>query len=161
MAHFELVEKMAPNPVIKVVGVGGGGGMAAQRLVVVELSAHDRDLLDDLGDALEGEHHEADHDQPLGRPLRQAAGRERLLVDRIGAQEERHRMVDDEQGEGHQEEHVPDQIDPVLGAPLRLGKALGAELHATAIGFVRVAGIEYHPAQIVLVTALQVHQLAE
>ena len=26
MAHFELIEKMAPNAVIKVVGVGGGGG---------------------------------------------------------------------------------------------------------------------------------------
>ena len=26
MAHFELIEKVAPNAVIKVVGVGGGGG---------------------------------------------------------------------------------------------------------------------------------------
>ena len=26
MAHFELVEKLAPNAVIKVIGVGGGGG---------------------------------------------------------------------------------------------------------------------------------------
>src|SRR5690606_20338733 len=28
MAHFELMEKMAPNAIIKVVGVGGGGGNA-------------------------------------------------------------------------------------------------------------------------------------
>ena len=33
MAHFELVEKMAPNAVIKVVGVGGGGGTAVAHMV--------------------------------------------------------------------------------------------------------------------------------
>jgi len=33
MAHFELVEKMAPNAVIKVVGVGGGGGNAVAHMV--------------------------------------------------------------------------------------------------------------------------------
>ena len=33
MAHFELVEKMAPNAVIKVVGVGGGGGNAVSHMV--------------------------------------------------------------------------------------------------------------------------------
>ena len=33
MAHFELVEKMAPNAVIKVIGVGGGGGNAVAHLV--------------------------------------------------------------------------------------------------------------------------------
>ena len=31
MAYFELVEKMAPNAVIKVVGVGGGGGVDCTR----------------------------------------------------------------------------------------------------------------------------------
>src|SRR3546814_5365936 len=30
MAHFELVEKMAPNANIKVIGVGGGGGNAVR-----------------------------------------------------------------------------------------------------------------------------------
>src|SRR6476646_10456473 len=33
MAHFELVEKMATNAVIKVVGVGGGGGSAVAHMV--------------------------------------------------------------------------------------------------------------------------------
>ena len=33
MAHFELVEKMAPNAVIKVIGVGGGGGNAVNHMV--------------------------------------------------------------------------------------------------------------------------------
>ena len=33
MAYFELVEKMAPNAVIKVVGVGGGGGNAVAHMV--------------------------------------------------------------------------------------------------------------------------------
>ena len=33
MAHFELVEKLAPNAVIKVVGVGGGGGNAVAHMV--------------------------------------------------------------------------------------------------------------------------------
>jgi cell division protein FtsZ len=33
MAHFELVEKMAPNASIKVVGVGGGGGNAVAHMV--------------------------------------------------------------------------------------------------------------------------------
>ncbi|QYR52675.1 cell division protein FtsZ [Lysobacter soyae] len=33
MGHFELVEKLAPNAVIKVVGVGGGGGNAVAHMV--------------------------------------------------------------------------------------------------------------------------------
>ncbi|AMU99737.1 cell division protein FtsZ [Xanthomonas citri] len=33
MAQFELIEKMAPNAVIKVVGVGGGGGNAVAHMV--------------------------------------------------------------------------------------------------------------------------------
>jgi len=33
MAHFELVESMAPNAVIKVIGVGGGGGNAVAHMV--------------------------------------------------------------------------------------------------------------------------------
>ena len=33
MAQFELVEKMAPNAVIKVIGVGGGGGNAVAHMV--------------------------------------------------------------------------------------------------------------------------------
>ena len=33
MAHFELLEKMAPNAIIKVVGVGGGGGNAVAHMV--------------------------------------------------------------------------------------------------------------------------------
>ncbi len=33
MAHFELIEKLAPNAVIKVVGVGGGGGNAVSHMV--------------------------------------------------------------------------------------------------------------------------------
>ena len=33
MAHFELIEQMAPNAVIKVVGVGGGGGNAVAHMV--------------------------------------------------------------------------------------------------------------------------------
>jgi cell division protein FtsZ len=33
MAYFELIEKMAPNAVIKVVGVGGGGGNAVAHMV--------------------------------------------------------------------------------------------------------------------------------
>ncbi|WCE05105.1 cell division protein FtsZ [Pseudoxanthomonas sp. JBR18] len=33
MAHFELVETMAPNAVIKVIGVGGGGGNAVAHMV--------------------------------------------------------------------------------------------------------------------------------
>src|SRR6187455_456503 len=33
MAHFELVERLAPNAVIKVIGVGGGGGNAVAHMV--------------------------------------------------------------------------------------------------------------------------------
>ncbi|MFN8903008.1 MAG: cell division protein FtsZ, partial [Lysobacteraceae bacterium] len=33
MAQFELIEKLAPNAVIKVVGVGGGGGNAVAHMV--------------------------------------------------------------------------------------------------------------------------------
>ena len=33
MAHFELVERMAPNAVIKVIGIGGGGGNAVAHMV--------------------------------------------------------------------------------------------------------------------------------
>ena len=33
MAHFELVEQTAPNAVIKVIGVGGGGGNAVAHMV--------------------------------------------------------------------------------------------------------------------------------
>src|SRR5690606_4043765 len=33
MACFELIEKMAPNAVIKVIGVGGGGGNAVAHMV--------------------------------------------------------------------------------------------------------------------------------
>ena len=33
MAHFELIEKIAPNAVIKVIGVGGGGGNAVAHMV--------------------------------------------------------------------------------------------------------------------------------
>ena len=33
MAHFELMEKMAPNAIIKVIGVGGGGGNAVAHMV--------------------------------------------------------------------------------------------------------------------------------
>ena len=33
MAHFELVEQMAPNAIIKVIGVGGGGGNAVAHMV--------------------------------------------------------------------------------------------------------------------------------
>jgi len=33
MAHFELVENMAPNAIIKVIGVGGGGGNAVAHMV--------------------------------------------------------------------------------------------------------------------------------
>src|SRR5580765_7782879 len=33
MAQFELVERMTPNAVIKVVGVGGGGGNAVAHMV--------------------------------------------------------------------------------------------------------------------------------
>src|SRR5690606_8220116 len=33
MAHLELVDKMAPNAVIKVVGMGGGGGNAVAHMV--------------------------------------------------------------------------------------------------------------------------------
>ena len=33
MAHFELIEKAAPNAVIKVIGIGGGGGNAVAHMV--------------------------------------------------------------------------------------------------------------------------------
>jgi cell division protein FtsZ len=33
MAHFELIEKLEPNAVIKVIGVGGGGGNAVAHMV--------------------------------------------------------------------------------------------------------------------------------
>jgi len=33
MAHFELIEKVSPNAVIKVIGVGGGGGNAVAHMV--------------------------------------------------------------------------------------------------------------------------------
>jgi cell division protein FtsZ len=33
MAQFELIEKLAPNAVIKVIGVGGGGGNAVAHMV--------------------------------------------------------------------------------------------------------------------------------
>ena len=52
MAHFELMEKMAPNAIIKVVGVGGGGGNAVAHMVSnsvdgVEFITANTDHLDD------------------------------------------------------------------------------------------------------------------
>ena len=52
-------------------------------------------------------------------------------------------------------------VDRVPGAPARLGPALGPELDAAAIGLLRVAAVELHRAQVVLIAALQVNQLAE
>ena len=44
MAHFELVEKMAPNAVIKVVGVGGGGGNAVAHMALAKEDRYQRGL---------------------------------------------------------------------------------------------------------------------
>src|SRR3546814_19301488 len=33
MAKFELIEKVAPNAIIKVIGIGGGGGNAVAHMV--------------------------------------------------------------------------------------------------------------------------------
>ncbi|KAG0733114.1 hypothetical protein G6F23_013660 [Rhizopus arrhizus] len=52
-------------------------------------------------------------------------------------------------------------LDRMLGAPARFAPALGAELHAAVVGLVRIAGVELHAAQVVLVAGLQMHQLAE
>jgi cell division protein FtsZ len=41
MAHFELVERLAPNAVIKVIGVGGGGGNAVAHMVAAGVDGVD------------------------------------------------------------------------------------------------------------------------
>ena len=38
MAHFELINQVAPNAVIKVIGVGGGGGNAVAHMVNSSIS---------------------------------------------------------------------------------------------------------------------------
>ena len=81
-------------------------------------AAHHRDALDQLGDALNEQEREADHDQRFGRPLRQAAGIAGLLVDLERAQEERYAGDDHDDGQRQQEEDVPDEVDDVAH-PLR------------------------------------------
>ncbi len=56
---------------------------------------------------------------------------------------------------------LPVAVDGVPGAPARLGPALRPELDPAAIGLLRIAAVELHRAQVVLIAALQVDQLAE
>ena len=76
-------------------------------------AAHHRDALDELGNALEEQQHEADEDQRLRRPLRQAAGIHRLLVELKRSEEKRHRCDDHDDRQRQQEEHMAEDIDAV------------------------------------------------
>ena len=80
---------------------------------VVDVAAHHGDPLDDLRDALQEQQEEAEWDQRLGRPLRQAAGVAGLLVLQVGGDEERHAVDDHQDHERHQEQAVAEQVDPV------------------------------------------------
>src|SRR5438034_8273524 len=71
--------------------------MSGMGLGVGYEAAHDGEPLDQLGDALNEQKEEAEEHQRLCRPLRQAAGVHRLLVDFEGAQEER------QAGDDHQQ----------------------------------------------------------
>src|SRR5579864_1622212 len=74
-------------------------------------AAHDRDTLDQLRYALDKQHRETNHDQGLGRPLRQAAGVSRLLVDYKRTVEERDAGGDHHDGQRQQKEYMPHHIN--------------------------------------------------
>src|SRR5262245_48629631 len=82
-------------------------------LGVGDQAAHDGEPLDELGEPLNEQQEEADEHQRLRRPLRQAAGIHRLLVDLVGADEERQAGDDQEQRERQQKKHVADDVDDV------------------------------------------------
>ena len=81
------------------------------------VAAHHRDLLDDLGDALDGEQREADEQHQLGRPQDETTGVRRHFARAEGEAHVGHEIVDHQQDERHQEEQMPEQVDPVLDAP--------------------------------------------
>ena len=83
---------------------------------VVHVAGHDGDLLDDLGDALQRQQDEADEQQRFGRPQDQPAGIGRHLADAVGQRDIGHEVEDHQHDEGHQEEDMPEQVDPVLHA---------------------------------------------
>ena len=124
-----------------------------------------------VGAADRGRHHIAQLELHLGVRMVGPA-----VVDHIGVQPPRLGGV------GRQRRHpvAPVQVDPVgdrpdavrrvqlpvavdrmPGAPARLGPALGPELDPAAIGLLRIAAVELHRAQIVLIAALQMDQFAE
>src|SRR5262249_35464432 len=82
-------------------------------LGVGDQAAHGGEPLDELGEALNEQQEEADEHQRLRRPLRQAAGIHRLLVDLVGADEERQAGDDQEQRERQQKQHMADHLDDV------------------------------------------------
>src|SRR5712672_3618337 len=71
-----------------------------RRMWIGNKSAHDRDALDDLGYALHEQKRKSDDDQSFGSPLRKPARVARLLVDFIGAPEERAAGDDHDDGQG-------------------------------------------------------------
>jgi hypothetical protein len=81
--------------------------------------AHDRDALDQFGDALNQQEREPDDDQRFGGPLRQAAGIAGLLVDFNRAHEERAAGDDHDDAKRQQEKDVANDVDDVAPA---LGK---------------------------------------
>ena len=83
------------------------------RMRVGDEVAHHRDAFDEFGEPLNEEHRERDHDQRLGRPLRQAAGISRLLVDLDRAQEERNAGHGHDDGQRQQEKRMTDRVDAV------------------------------------------------
>ncbi len=84
-----------------------------RRRGVLEVAAHDRDALDQLRDTLHQQHDKAQRDQELGRPLRQPAALSDCSLMRYDRMKERPRRDDHDHAEGHQEENVPDHVDPV------------------------------------------------
>ena len=76
-------------------------------------AAHDRDALDQFGDALNEEHGKSDHDQRFGRPLRQPPGITGLLVQSIRTEEEWYSGDDHDHRQRQQEEDVSYGVDGV------------------------------------------------
>src|SRR6266536_3826947 len=76
-------------------------------------ASHHCNTLDEFGNALPEQKHEADEDERFGRPLRHAARIHRLFVELKRSDEKRNRCDDHDDGHRQQEEYVTEDVDAV------------------------------------------------
>ena len=83
---------------------------------IVDIALESRDTLDDFGNTLQRQQHEAGGDHELDGPADQAAGIARHLADVIGLHEERPGQIGEQEAGGDQEEQRADHVEPELAA---------------------------------------------